>query len=159
MAKKQKQTKKAGRSRKSPKVDAAVPATWPESKPKKARERDPRLPAAGTVIVRTYKGKDHRVKVLADSFELDGTSYRSLTALARAVTGYAAISGPAWLGITKETAASPKKDAAKESDASPATTRAPKRAAKVRRAGRDPQPVTPKEAAPESAPASETPTA
>jgi hypothetical protein len=135
MPKKQK-SKTAGSSRKTTKT--ATVAKTPKTL--RTRERDPRLPAAGTVIVRTYKGKDHRVKVLADSFELDGTSYRSLTALARAVTGYAAISGPAWVGLTKDVAASPMKDAAKESDASPAATRVPKRAAKVRRAARDPAP-------------------
>ena len=36
---------------------------------------------------------------LMDSFELDGKTYRSLTALAKFVTGYAAISGPAWAGL------------------------------------------------------------
>jgi len=110
------------------------------------------------VIVRTYKGKDHRVKVLENSLEYEGTTHRSMTALARAVTGYAAISGPAWLGLTKGKTAT-KLDAAKETPAAPAKTRAPKRAATVRRAGRDPKPGVQTTAAPESPQAAETATA
>ncbi len=81
-------TKKAGSSRKGPK--AAAPQR--PAKTERTRERDPRLPAAGTTLVRPYKGKDVRVKVLAEGFEYDGTPFRSLTAIARAVTGYPAIS-------------------------------------------------------------------
>ena len=155
MTKKQTKSKKAGSPRKATKT----PATAQTQKTPRTRERDPRLPAAGTVIVRTYKGKEHRVKVLEDSFELDGKTYRSLTALAKFVTGYAAISGPAWAGLTGPRAATPKPVAAPETPAEPTKTRATKRAAKVRRAGRDPQPVAPTDAAPEVAPAAETATA
>jgi hypothetical protein len=49
--------------------------------------RDPRLPAAGTVITRTYRGRELRLHVLDDGFELDGVHHRSLSAAARAVTG------------------------------------------------------------------------
>jgi len=77
---------------------AAVPK---EKKPAAPRERDPRLPAVGTEMVRPYKGKDIRVKVLDDGFEYEGTHYRSLTKVAMAVTGYKAISGPAFFRITE----------------------------------------------------------
>lgn len=50
-------------------------------------ERDPRLPAPGSVIVREYKGRTLRVLVLEDGFECDGERYASLSAVARAVTG------------------------------------------------------------------------
>lgn len=50
-------------------------------------ERDPRLPAVGEVIVRRYKGTDHEVRVLADGFEFDGERYRSLSRIAREITG------------------------------------------------------------------------
>ncbi len=49
--------------------------------------RDPRLPAPGTVITRPYKGRLVRVTVGEAGFEYDGTSYQSLSAVARAVTG------------------------------------------------------------------------
>ena len=104
MTKKQSKTKRAGGSRKATK--SAAPAR--AEKTPKASERDPRLPAAGTTIVRPYKGKEHRIKVLADGFEYEGTHYRSLTALARVITGYKAISGPAWAGIAERAPATPK---------------------------------------------------
>ena len=39
--------------------------------------------------------------VLDAGFRHDGKDWRSLTAIARAVTGYPAISGPAWFGIAE----------------------------------------------------------
>ncbi|MBY0261081.1 MAG: DUF2924 domain-containing protein [Phycisphaerales bacterium] len=48
---------------------------------------DPRLPRAGTVIRRRYKGAYLHVRVLAAGFEFNGQTYRSLTAVARAATG------------------------------------------------------------------------
>ncbi len=41
----------------------------------------------GTVLVRTYQGRRLQVHVLADGFEYDGQAFRSLTAVARAITG------------------------------------------------------------------------
>jgi hypothetical protein len=95
MTKKQKSSK-AGSSRKAPKSPAAK---TPKAAP--ARERDPRLPAPGATLTRTYKGKEHRVTVLDAGFRFDGKDWRSLTAIARAVTGYPAISGPAWFGVAE----------------------------------------------------------
>jgi len=48
---------------------------------------DPRLPRPGTVIVRDYKGRRLVVTVLVDGFEHDGEHYRSLSAVAKAITG------------------------------------------------------------------------
>jgi len=48
---------------------------------------DPRLPAPGTAIVRKYKGRTVRVLVVADGFEYEGQRYKSLSAVAKAVTG------------------------------------------------------------------------
>ena len=39
------------------------------------------------MLKRDYKGRTVRVKVLANGFEFEGERYRSLTAVARAVTG------------------------------------------------------------------------
>ncbi|OQB81215.1 MAG: hypothetical protein BWX88_04349 [Planctomycetes bacterium ADurb.Bin126] len=50
-------------------------------------DRDPRLPAVGTMITRTYKGRTLYVVVLADGFEFMGHRYNTLSAVAKAVTG------------------------------------------------------------------------
>lgn len=44
-------------------------------------------PIAGTRLVRDYRGIEHVVSVLADGFEYEGRPYRSLSAIARAITG------------------------------------------------------------------------
>ena len=49
--------------------------------------RDRRLPIPGTVISKVYKGTIIDVKVLDKGFEYDGKAYRSLSAIAGAVTG------------------------------------------------------------------------
>jgi len=48
---------------------------------------DPRLPAPGTVLVRQYKEQSIVVEVRTDGFEYDSRIYRSLSAIAREVTG------------------------------------------------------------------------
>lgn len=58
-----------------------------EPKPKEPRPRDPRLPAVGTTIERLYKGEALRVKVLEEGFHFKGTTYPSLSALAKSLTG------------------------------------------------------------------------
>ena len=63
--------------------------------------RDPRMPAPGTVITKTYKGRELRVVVRDDGLELDGTMYPSATALAKSITGSKSINGNLFLGITK----------------------------------------------------------
>ena len=64
-------------------------------------ERDPRLPAPGSVITREYKGKTLEVKVLDQGFEYEGTQFPSLTALALKITGAKAIGGPAFFKLTQ----------------------------------------------------------
>lgn len=51
------------------------------------RPRDPRLPAVGTVITRTHAGTEHKVTIVADGFEYQGELYRSLSKIARVITG------------------------------------------------------------------------
>jgi hypothetical protein len=48
---------------------------------------DPRLPIAGTDLVRRYRGKDIVVRVREDGFEYDGVVYRSLSSAVRVATG------------------------------------------------------------------------
>ena len=54
---------------------------------KKVTVLDPRIPVPGTAITRKYKGRIHQVVVLNEGFEYEGRRYRSLTAVARAITG------------------------------------------------------------------------
>jgi len=51
------------------------------------RPRDRRLPAPGTVLVRKYKGQVLQVTALEKGFLHAGETYRSLSAVARAITG------------------------------------------------------------------------
>ena len=96
MTKKQTTKKPAGKARKTPK-----PAVRTAAAPTGTKARAPRVPAPGATLSRTYKGKEYRVTVLDAGFRFDGKEWRSLTAIARAVTGYPAISGPAWFGIAE----------------------------------------------------------
>ncbi|MCC7409671.1 MAG: DUF2924 domain-containing protein [Phycisphaeraceae bacterium] len=48
---------------------------------------DARLPMPGTVLARQYRGRVVEVTVLPKGFEWDGRVYRSLSAVAKAVTG------------------------------------------------------------------------
>lgn len=48
---------------------------------------DPRLPPPGNIVERQYKGKMIRVIVLQDGFEYEGQRYKSLTAIAKEVSG------------------------------------------------------------------------
>lgn len=52
-----------------------------------ALSRDERLPAPGTRLTRVFKGHRYEVTVLPNGFEYDGRAYRSLTAVAHAITG------------------------------------------------------------------------
>jgi Protein of unknown function (DUF2924) len=62
---------------------------------------EPRYPALapGTVLVRGFNGCEHQVRVLgATDFEYQGQRYRSLSAVARVITG-SRWSGPAFFGL------------------------------------------------------------
>ena len=50
-------------------------------------QRDWRLPAPGTLLTRRSEGRDVIVKVLESGFEYQSRRYRSLSAIAREVTG------------------------------------------------------------------------
>lgn len=52
-----------------------------------APTQDPRLPIAGTLLVRRYRGKDIVVRVRKDGFEYDGHIHRSLSSAVREATG------------------------------------------------------------------------
>jgi hypothetical protein len=52
----------------------------------------------GTVLVRDYHGQRHTVTVAPDGFDWQGTTYASLSAIARAITG-TAWSGPRFFAL------------------------------------------------------------
>ena len=51
------------------------------------RHRDSRLPAPGTILRRTFRDENITVHVLEEGFQHDGAVYRSLSAVARHITG------------------------------------------------------------------------
>lgn len=65
---------------KTPSVEQAVPVV--PQRPVHAR-----LPNPGTILTRPYKGVTLRVTVLEQGFEYEGVVYRSLSAVAKAITG------------------------------------------------------------------------
>lgn len=68
---------------------------------KLTRQRIGAVPVAGTELVRLHAGVEHRVQVLTDGeFEYAGTRYRSLSMIARKITG-TQWSGPAFFGLRK----------------------------------------------------------
>jgi hypothetical protein len=75
----------------APPMASAEPAT-----------RDGRLPPPGTILRRDYRGQPITVEVLRDGFAYAGKQYRSLSAVARAVTG-TSWNGLAFFGLNKVT--------------------------------------------------------
>lgn len=72
---------------------AAAPAKLP------SMLTDPRLPAVGTEIVRTYKDRAYRVTRLEDRFTFEGRDYPSLSKIAREIIGGAQVNGFAFFGL------------------------------------------------------------
>ena len=64
-------------------------------------ERPPRRQLKpGTVLVREYQGQRHTVTTVRDGFDWQGTTYPSLSAIARAITG-TAWSGPRFFALQR----------------------------------------------------------
>jgi hypothetical protein len=57
-----------------------------------------KLPSGGTRLVREWHGARHEVEVLEDGYLWRGARHRSLSAIARAITG-AKWSGPRFFGL------------------------------------------------------------
>ncbi len=67
---------------------ALRPDATTENQPKKHDlSRDKRLPIPGTVIIKEYKGIKLEIKILESGFEYHNKVYKSLTAIAKEVTG------------------------------------------------------------------------
>ncbi|NOJ81591.1 DUF2924 domain-containing protein [Myxococcus xanthus] len=75
-------------------VEETKPATPPPPAPAPVDGRDARLPPPGTVLTRVFKGAQHRVTVREEGIEYDGQLHRSLSSVAKLITG------TAWNGFT-----------------------------------------------------------
>lgn len=64
------------------------------------RPRDNRLPAPGSVITKTYRGKTIEVKVLENGFEYEGKEFKSISRVAMTIVKRP-ISGYVFFGLTK----------------------------------------------------------
>ncbi len=80
-----------------PPADGAVPGSADGSR---RPLRDPRLPKPGSTLSRLYRDHEIRVLVRDDGFEWNGRRFRSLSALAREVTGQR-WNGLLFFGLTK----------------------------------------------------------
>lgn len=72
--------------------DADLRLTTPRSQPSGPtgplrKYRDPRLPSTGTVLTRVFQGKTLTVHVLEEGFRYEDRVYRSLSAVARQISG------------------------------------------------------------------------
>lgn len=64
------------------------------------RPRDNRLPAPGSILTKTYRGKTIEVKVLDNGFEYEGKVFKSISRVAMTIVKRQ-ISGYVFFGLTK----------------------------------------------------------
>lgn len=69
-----------------------------EARKMERRRRIDGIPVPGTLIIREWGGRRHEVTVLPTGFEYGGRSYRSLSAIAAAITG-THWNGPLFFGL------------------------------------------------------------
>lgn len=81
-------------------LDALVEEAEAERSGKKPRKKAPKgeQMITGTRLIREWKGVDHEVTVIEGGFEYQGRRYRSLSAIARAITG-TRWNGPLFFGL------------------------------------------------------------
>ena len=70
-----------------PRPHSTVPVGVADRPARLPGKRHHRLPPAGTILTRRYKGTTVQVRVLEHGFVYEGTIYPSLSAVAKAVTG------------------------------------------------------------------------
>jgi hypothetical protein len=69
----------------------------PESRKKKINYN---LPGNGAVIIKEWKGQRLEIRIIEGGFEYNGGKYKSLSLLAKTISGYA-VSGPIFFGLRK----------------------------------------------------------
>jgi hypothetical protein len=70
-----------------PRPRSTVPVAAADRAARRPGKRNHRLPPAGTILTRLYKGTTLHVRVLEQGFVYEGTIYPSLSAVAKAITG------------------------------------------------------------------------
>lgn len=81
----------------NPVVLPQIPAEDPVQTSAK-KLRDPRLPAIGSIISKTYHGEPLEVKVLENGFEYKGKVYKSISRVAMEIV-HRSISGYVFFGL------------------------------------------------------------
>jgi hypothetical protein len=72
---------------------SAPKATTPTATPERTKSAalavatDDRLPLPGTILMREYKGQTLQVRVLPHGFEFEGELFKSLSAVAKKISG------------------------------------------------------------------------
>jgi len=77
---------------------AALAEQLGEEKTSRLKRGNGDRPVAGTQLIREWQGVEHVVTVVADGFEYEGRRYRSLSSVARAITG-TQWNGPLFFGL------------------------------------------------------------
>ncbi len=85
----------------SPKEQRALKAI---ARGKSASDMGAAIASPGTHLVREWNGRTYRVEVTDEGYVLDGTAHRSLSAVAKRITG-TAWSGPRFFGLTAKRSA------------------------------------------------------
>jgi hypothetical protein len=67
---------------------------------RRKKKVDYHLPSSGAIIAKDWKGKKLEVKILDSGYEYQGEIFKSLSNLAKHITGYA-VSGPIFFGLRK----------------------------------------------------------
>jgi hypothetical protein len=82
-------------------IDAGATEAAAETKtaPAQRRQRVERDLPVGMVLKRQFKGKDVEVTVDEGGFEYEDQTFKSISAVARRITGYPQISGPAFFKL------------------------------------------------------------
>jgi len=96
----------------------------------KARTELMRRLKPGTVLVREYRGERHTVTVVPDGFVWQGTTYGSLSTIARDITG-TAWNGPRFFGLRTPNGDSAEAEPKKPTGRDPASRRRQHRRAEV----------------------------
>lgn len=84
---------------------AELPSPTAETSAAQATEEPKAELQPGQVLVRDYKGAEYRVEITDSGLMYQGKRYSSLTAVAKAITGYDSINGKAFfslVGTTKQ---------------------------------------------------------
>ena len=94
----------------APKTKPPQPAVWRVVSPIVSEETalenipvrpcDNRLPAPGSIITKTYRGKTIEIKVLENGFEYEGKVFKSISRVAMTIVKRP-ISGYVFFGLTK----------------------------------------------------------